>query len=182
MEKGLRKTNNNIFRVAVTGPESTGKSRLSEELALHYNTLWVPEYAREYLFGINREYTSDDILAIAKGQYKKEMDFSVSANGLLISDTDFLVLKIWHEYKYKTCPEYIEDKLRHHRYNLYLLMDIDLDWEYDPLREHPHMRKYFFDLYRNELEKHGFPYRIVRGKNEKRLNNAIAFIDEALQE
>lgn len=177
MEKRSEKK---LFRVAITGPESTGKSRLSEELAVHYNTVWVPEYARGYLANINRGYTSEDVVNIAKGQYKKEMDLSASANRLIISDTDFLVLKIWYEHKYKTSSGYIEDKFLHHRYDLYLLMDIDLDWEYDPLREHPHMRKYFFDLYRSELEKYGFPYRVVSGKDEKRFRNAVAFVDKAL--
>lgn len=177
-----KRSKENLIRIAVTGPESTGKSRLSEELALHYNTVWVPEFAREYLANINRAYTSEDIVNIAKEQFKKEQQLAASANHLLISDTDFLVLKIWHEHKFHTCPEYIESKFRNHRYDMYLLMDIDLDWEFDPLREHPHMRKYFLNLYRKTLETYGFPYRIVSGKNKDRLSNAVAYIDELLRD
>jgi nicotinamide riboside kinase len=59
-------------KIAVIGPESTGKSTLSEQLAVHYKTQWVPEYAREYLLQHGNKYTFDDLLIIAKNQFALE--------------------------------------------------------------------------------------------------------------
>ncbi|MFK8006949.1 MAG: AAA family ATPase [Saprospiraceae bacterium] len=55
-------------KIILTGPESTGKSTLARQLAQVYNTVWVPEFARTYLEGLNRPYRGDDLLKIAKGQ------------------------------------------------------------------------------------------------------------------
>ncbi|HMF72604.1 MAG TPA: ATP-binding protein, partial [Flavitalea sp.] len=57
-----------LKRIVVVGPESTGKSTLCQQLAEHYNTAWVPEYAREYLLKHGMNYSYDDLLTIAKGQ------------------------------------------------------------------------------------------------------------------
>ncbi len=169
-----------MIRISITGPESTGKSWLAERLALHNNSVWVPEYAREYLREINRPYDFDDILLIAKKQFEQENSMT-QKTGLLFCDTDFCVTSIWCSVKYGKNHEWIERKLKENNYNLYLLCDIDLPWEYDPLREHPQMRSELFGLYNNLLENNQFNYRIVSGLNEERLQNAIRFVDEYLQ-
>lgn len=169
-----------IKRIAVTGPESTGKSLIAEQLALHFDTVWVQEYAREYIGKLHRPYTLDDILEIAKGQYYKEEELIPAANKLIFSDTDFLVTRIWSEHKYKTCPGWISDKAKNHVYDLYLLMDIDLPWQPDPQREHPHMRKYFFDLYYSELKKSGFNFTVISGLGDTRLKNAIDAVEKLI--
>jgi NadR type nicotinamide-nucleotide adenylyltransferase len=167
-------------KIAITGPESTGKSVISQQLADHYTTVWVPEYARVYLLQIERSYNYDDILQIAKGQMASEKAFEPIANGLMFSDTELLVTKIWCEVKFGKCHRWIEDNIWMQDYDLYLLMDIDLPWEYDPLREHPDRREFLFNLYKKELEKMGMNYRIVSGVGEERLKNAITVVDELL--
>ncbi|MBP7497265.1 MAG: ATP-binding protein [Bacteroidales bacterium] len=179
MEKRFGK--NRLIKIAITGPESTGKSSLAEYLALHYNSVWVPEFAREYLNTINREYNYDDILIIAKKQIKKEESFANKANGILFCDTELLVTKIWCEYKYKQCHNWILDNILKHKYNLFLLCDIDLEWKADPLREHPNARKELLNLYIRELEFYNFPYYIVSGKGQDRFDNAINYINEYLK-
>ena len=165
-------------RIAVTGPESTGKSWLAENLAAHYNTVWVPEYAREYLAGLGRPYCQDDILKIAAGQLNSESDGLKSASGYLFCDTEMLVAKIWSDVKYGFCDPWILSKAETHIYDLYLLCDIDLPWAYDPLREHPDRRQFLFDLYYDELSKRKFPFFVVRGIGETRLQMAINMINE----
>jgi len=135
-------------KIAITGPESTGKSVISQQLADHYTTVWVPEYARVYLLQIERSYNYDDILQIAKGQMESEKAFEPIANGLMFSDTELLVTKIWCEVKFGKCHRWIEDNIWMQDYDLYLLMDIDLPWEYDPMREHPARREFLFNLYK----------------------------------
>ena len=168
----------NILKIAITGPESTGKSLMAQQLADYYATVWVPEYARIHLLNLERPYNYTDILEIAQKQKTSEKIFETLAKKILFADTELLVTKIWCDIKYKNCHSWIIDELRKQDYDLYLLMDVDLPWKYDPLREHPDRRKYLFDYYKDELRKHNFNYRIVSGLNENRFNNALRFVEE----
>ena len=169
-----------MIRISVTGPESTGKSWLAQHLAEHYKTQWVHEYARKYLERINRPYTYDDILLIARNQFKEENALAQNTE-LLFCDTDFCVTTIWCNVKYGKCHPWLTEKLEQNHYNLYLLCDIDLPWQYDPLREHPEMRATLLGMYKDLLVNHGFNYRIVSGTGDDRLHNAIAFVDKYLR-
>jgi NadR type nicotinamide-nucleotide adenylyltransferase len=163
-------------RIAITGPESTGKSVLAEQLAAHFQTTWVPEYAREYLEILAKPYQEKDILNIARGQLSSEESKLDHARDFLFCDTEFLVTKIWSEVKYGRCDPWILEMVETHRYDLYLLCDIDLPWQEDPLREHPHRRRYLFDLYLNELQSRKYPFAVVRGTGPSRLENALEII------
>jgi len=169
-----------IKRIAITGPESTGKSVLAESLAQHYDTVWVPEFAREYLSVINRPYVKSDILEIAKGQIDSEDRLSLQAKRLLICDTEALVTKIWSDYLYKSCDKWIRKKIDEQRYDLFLLCDVDLPWEADPLREHPKKRTHFFDLFYNELKSRDLNFAVISGNGQERIDKAIQAIDSAL--
>jgi nicotinamide riboside kinase len=153
---------------------------LAESLAKIYHTAWVPEYAREYLNHLGRPYVEQDLLRIAQGQMKSESEITVNARQLLFCDTDLLVTKIWSEVRFKRCDPWILENLESHRYDLYLLCDIDLPWQYDPLREHPDQRGFLFDLYYNELKNRNFPFSVVRGSGTERLNNALEIIENSL--
>jgi NadR type nicotinamide-nucleotide adenylyltransferase len=169
-----------IIKIAITGPESTGKSLLSSQLADRYQTVFVPEFARIQLLKSNGSYTYDDILTIAKGQSESEKIFESIANHLLFCDTEMLVAKVWCEMKYGICHQWILDKLVVQNYGLYLLMDIDIPWEYDPLREHPDKRKYLLEQYIQNLEKYGFNYQLISGLDEQRLKNAVLAVEDYL--
>ncbi|MCC9165947.1 AAA family ATPase [Pontibacter harenae] len=171
-----------MLKVAITGPESTGKSTLSASLAAHYNTVWVPEFARTYVGNLQEPYTLTDLEAIAEGQLALEQEYMGQANKLLFSDTDLLVLKIWSEHAFSQCPSLILEKLQRQEYNLYLLMGVDLPWEPDPQREHPHLREYFYDLYKKELLAMQVPFVEVTGLHQARLQKAISHVNELLQE
>lgn len=171
------KTDPMIRRIAITGPESTGKSILAEQLAVHFQTVWVPEIAREYLDHLGRPYEEKDILLIAQGQLEHEKKQIKSALGYLFCDTELIVTKIWSEVKYNRCDPWIVKNIITHRYDLYLLCDIDLPWQYDPLREHPDQRQFLFGLYFNELKNRNFPFSVIRGSGKDRLQNAVKTID-----
>jgi NadR type nicotinamide-nucleotide adenylyltransferase len=168
---------NKVLKIAVTGPESTGKSMLSEQLAGHYHTVWVPEYARGYINALKRSYNQLDILVIAKGQIRSEKTCYKKAGSFLICDTELIVTKIWSEVKYGNCDDWILKKIIENRYELFLLCDIDLPWENDPQREHPHKREYLFNLYKEELTGRGFPFFVISGFGKERLSNAIGIIE-----
>lgn len=171
-----------IKRVAVTGPESTGKSRLCKELALHYNTAYVPEYAREYIDGLQPDYTQNDILQIARGQLERENLMAdkverMQVRPLLFCDTELIVNKIWSLHRFQDCHPWILENIKSKKYDLVLLCDVDLPWEPDPQREHPHLRRFFFDWYQRELVHYGFNYCIVSGQAHVRLQNAIEAVN-----
>ena len=125
-----------IKKIVVIGPESTGKSTLSEALATALHTVWVPEYAREYLEHLNRPYSETDLQAIARGQLLKEGEVAPLVNKVLICDTDLYVIKVWSEHKYGRCHASILEEIARRKYDLYLLTGIDMPWSPDPLREH----------------------------------------------
>ncbi|MEI7499925.1 MAG: ATP-binding protein [Bacteroidota bacterium] len=166
-----------IRRIAVTGPESTGKSILTEQLAIYFNTSWVPEYAREYLEKLGRPYEENDIVKIAKGQLARESNQLKSADKYLFCDTELLVTKIWSEVKFNRCDQWILKKIETHHYDLYLLCDIDLPWQSDPLREHPNRRQYLYNLYYNELSDRHFPFDVISGTGDERMNSALKTIE-----
>ena len=168
-------------KIAITGPESTGKTMLSEALAVHYKTACVPEYARSYMATLNRHYEPRDLEIIAKRQLKLLSKYENQNDNILISDTELIVIKIWFEHAFKMCPKWILNKLNQQNFSLYLLCDIDLPWIPDPQREHPHLREYFFNLYKAELDTRQWPYAIISGKEFRRVDNAIKVIDKILQ-
>ncbi len=163
-------------RIVVIGPESTGKTTICEKLALHYNTGWLPEYARTYIESLNRPYTQDDILHIAKKQVELEEELAKSNNVLFI-DTDLIITKVWLLHVFKVCPEWIEEAINNAPRTLYLLCYPDLPWEFDPVRENPELREYFFEWYKKEIEALNIPYFIVRGEGEERVKNCIEEIE-----
>ena len=183
-----------IKKVVVIGPESTGKSTLSKQLALHFNTLWCPEYAREYLLKNGTNYTFDDLLTIAKGQLALEADYTNKAikhwneNGrpaempILFVDTDMYVMKVWCEYVFEKCHHFILDKIVESRTDLYLLANIDLPWVKDELREYPDLksREELYHIYKDILINQPVPWVSVSGLHEERLKTATEAVKKIL--
>jgi nicotinamide riboside kinase len=127
---------------------------------------------------LGRPYKYEDILSIAKGQVSGEEEYREKAKGFLFVDTEMIVLKIWCEVKYGKCHPWILDQLDKQQYDLYILSDIDLPWQPDPLREHPDKRSELFNLYLDELKKRNLPFEIVNGIGEQRLINAVSSIEK----
>ena len=169
-----------MFKIAITGPESTGKSTLAEKLAKHFNTDYIPEYSRTYLENFEGQYTENDVIEIAKKQHELILKEEDKNPKILIADTEIIVCKIWIEYVFKHPNDTIEELLRRQNFDLYLLCDIDLPWVYDPLRENPNIeeRKELFEIYKNTLTKMNVPFGIVRGNDEERVNNSLEIIKQ----
>jgi NadR type nicotinamide-nucleotide adenylyltransferase len=170
-----------VKKVAVVGPECTGKTWLSQALAEHYRTDWVREYARGYLDKMVQPYDQPDLLRIAQGQMRIEDEYYYGANRVLFCDTNLLVIKIWSEVKYKSCDPWILKEMATRKYDLHLLTYIDVPWEDDPQREHPNFRNELYAMYKNELEVAGARYVEIKGNKEERLTQAYMAIDNLLQ-
>jgi len=167
-----------LIKIALLGPESTGKSILCEALAKHYQTVWVPEYARKYIGSLNRKYTLEDVLHCAEMQMKKEEELAIQANRFLFCDTELINIKVWCTDVFKTVPAWIEQQLIVNPYDLHLLTYPDITFITDNVRENPHRRDFFFNWYKQELESYDFPYEIIKGTSEDRIKNAISSIEK----
>lgn len=173
-----------MLRVALTGPESTGKTTLSRRLADHYHTAWAPEYARAYLETHGNQYTLADLETIAEGQLRAEEQALREARAqhrpVVFYDTDLLVIKIWSEHAFGHCPDWILRRIGQQQYDLVLLLNVDLPWEPDPLREHPNHRQYFYDLYQRELRGQLSNFAEIGGSPAQRLEQACFHVDSLL--
>ena len=180
MEKNNEPSGVVIKRIVLIGPESTGKTTLAEQLANHYKTVWVQEYAREYIDGLKRKYTLEDIQIIAKKQIELEDKQAKLAKTKIFCDTDLIVCKIWAENAFGKCPEWILDEIRKRHYDFYILADIDLLWTADGQREHQGQREYFLNKYKNDLASRKVKYGMVSGTGKDRLRNAIRVLEKKM--
>ena len=169
-----------VKKVAVIGPECTGKSELSQFLASYFNTVWVPEFARDYIDGLSRPYQENDLALIARGQLDLEDECAAIANKVLICDTNLYVIKIWSEFKFgKTDPEILK-QIQIRKYDLYLLTYIDLPWIADGQREHPAQQKELYNMYHREMQGQYVPFKEIRGSRPERRKSAIRAIEKLL--
>ncbi len=175
-KKGLKK-------VVVIGPESTGKSTLCRELSAHYNCLWVPEYARTFLHNIGRTYNYNDLLEIAKGQIALEERYIRWAeqdnSKLLFIDTDMYVMKVWCEFVFEKAHTWILQQIAERQYEHIFLMNIDLPWQPDELREYPdpRPREILFQMYLDCMVNQTTPWTIIKGMQRERFKAAVKVID-----
>jgi NadR type nicotinamide-nucleotide adenylyltransferase len=167
-------------KIVVIGGESTGKSTLCKLLADYYHTQWVPEYAREFIENLKREYNQGDLFTIAKGQIELENKLSNQSNSFLFCDTNLYVIKVWSEHKYNACDIQILNLIAKQSYDAYLLLSPDIPWSDDPLREHPDEkdRNYFFNIYKEIVESSKLPFVIIKGNENERLKAAIEFVQK----
>ena len=189
-----------LKKIVIIGPESTGKSFLSSYLAEHYKTLWVKEYAREYLLTHGTAYSFDDLLVIAKKQLELEeegiteiqkksfpeqqesinQETKVSRPYPLFIDTNMVVMKVWCEFVFNRCHQWILDKVVERKYDLYLLCNIDIPWVKDELREYPDQetREKLYHHYKDIMINQSVPWVDITGDYEERLLKALSAVDK----
>jgi nicotinamide riboside kinase len=195
-----------LKKIVVIGPESTGKSTLSQQLAEHYKTSWIPEYAREYLEKKGAHYHYEDLYEIAKGQMQLEDDFTTTwhlergkelnktkykltgpaASHLgypLILDTNLYVMKVWSEIAFNKCDNRILTQLALRQYDLYLLCNPDLPWTPDNLREYPDLktREGIYQHYKDVMVNQHTAWTDITGTYEERFQQAVIAIDYMLK-
>lgn len=171
-------------RIVVIGPESTGKSTLCGQLAAHFKTEWVPEYARAYLLQHGMKYSYDDLLTIARGQIAMEESFIAAGHSPLFIDTDMYVMKVWCEFVFDKCHPWILEQIANRKYDLYLLCNVDLPWVKDELREYPDLviRQRLYNIYKEILTKQPVPWADISGNYDERLQKAVKAVNELLQQ
>lgn len=171
-------------KIVVIGPESTGKSTLCEQLANHYQTVWCPEFAREYLKETNGQYSYADLLNIAHGQLELEDTLLTEAkNGFYFIDTDMYVMKVWCEVAFEQCHTWILKQIAARQYDLFFLCNVDLPWVKDELREYPDLsfRKKLFKMYKDLLINNSGKWAEISGTDMQRLQMAVSVINTVFQ-
>lgn len=171
-----------IIKIAIFGPESTGKTTLATQLAEYYKTVWVREFARDYL---QEKLDSgcgicdiDDMLPIAYGQTKLENESALIANKYLFCDTNLMVTKVFSELYYNFCDSLLDKAARAHQYDLFFLTDIDVPWEDDGLRDSPEGRETIFETFKESLIDNKKPFITISGDKETRLKKAVTIIED----
>lgn len=169
-----------LKKIAIVGPESTGKSTMAQHLAKMLDTVCVPEYARYYCKDLHRQYTLQDEVNMFYGQVALEESLiPLAKNSLLVCDTTILTVKVWSDHLFGDTPKAVIDEIKSRTYDFYLLMNIDLPWEDDPLRDFPTQREHFMEVWKKELETLNASYKIISGLDDERLKNgadAVRFI------
>jgi nicotinamide riboside kinase len=181
MEKNLRQQKTSIIKIALFGPESTGKTTLAKQLAAYYNTEWVPEFARDYL-QLKWEQTQqictiEDMMPIAYGQITLENEKLGTSKKYLFCDTNLMVTKVFSEVYYGFCNPNLADAAIEHEYDLFFLTNIDVPWEKDDIRDKPEGRETVFSVFKQTLIEAKKPYITLSGNEESRLAKAKNIID-----
>lgn len=172
-------------RIAIVGAESTGTTTLSEDLAKHYRTVWVPEDGRMYSMGKvygdeHAAWRTSEFVHIAEAQSVLEDILAESSNGIVICDTDAFATSIWHERYMGARSKEVEEIARRRKYDLYILTGDEIPFVQDGLRDGEHIRHVMHTRFIERLNEEGKNYIIVSGSREARLKAAIDAIESTL--
>jgi NadR type nicotinamide-nucleotide adenylyltransferase len=173
-------------RVCLIGAESTGKTTLARMLADRYQTVWVPEYGREYSERKLAEdggydWKSEEFTIIAQTQCERENEAARGANKVLICDTDAFATGVWHRrYMDRRSPEVEAIAARHRRPDLYLLTDVDTLFVQDGTRDGESIREWMHETFLAELAEQRRPFRLLSGTWQERYNAAVECVDEVI--
>ena len=158
-----------VKKIIITGPESTGKTTLAKQLAKEFSTSWIPEYARNYIEKLNRNYTLKDLVKIAEKQRKIHRSIENSKENLIFFDTGLIITKIWFLEIYKTYPDWIDTFLSEQKNTTYILCKPDIEWKSDSVRENGgKQRQYLYNRYKEEIMKYNFPFFEIEGTGNLR--------------
>lgn len=173
-----------VTRVVLTGSESTGKTVLARHLAEHYGAELAPEFLRDYAVRKGSDLDFSDTEPTARGQIALEDEHATRAAHamkLLVQDVDLLSTAVYAHHYFGQCPEWIERVARDRRPDLYLLLEIDVPWVRDEVRDREDRREEMQQLFRAAVAESGSPYVVISGSWDQRYKLAVDAIDELLR-
>ncbi len=187
MEEKLEQQSADCLRVVLYGPESTGKTTLARQLAERFDTVWVPEFMRDYSQEKwdreGRAVEQSDMLPMATGQMQLENQLAPEANKVLICDTNLMELVVYSKAYYQgwVDPLLLKPALKA-QYDLYILTYIDVPWVKDDLRDRPNQRDWMFSMFKETLDAYNLPYQTLKGNYIQRLDRAEEMIVQLIND
>ncbi|MFP4058954.1 MAG: AAA family ATPase [Bacteroidota bacterium] len=170
------------MRIVLTGPESTGKTSLAQYLSEYYGGIYIPEFARSYIGQLQRAYTFEDVNHISRIQEMQVKETLAMNEKIFFIDTYLIISKIWFEVVFHCCPVWIDKAIRKSKIDLFLLCNTDIPWYPDAVRENGgEKREQLFSMYREELDRYGFNYEIIKGENNERREAAVEAVYKNLK-
>jgi NadR type nicotinamide-nucleotide adenylyltransferase len=162
-----------VARVAILGAESTGKSTLAAALALHFHTVWVPEYLREFVETEARVPFEQDQFRIAQIQLAREHAAAAGASRFLFCDTTPFMTAVYSGvYWGRVDPQLAALDLLHD-YAVTLVAAPDGPWVPDGLqRDSAAVRQAVHQAVIEKLERRAIAYTLVTGGPEQRIAQA----------
>jgi len=150
-------------KIAIIGPESTGKTTITNKISKLYNVTPVEEFAMSYLQSFEGELKEEDFRNIYIGQ--KENIIDKANEKIIISDTDAITTNIWSK---KILGSYDENLFKKYNFDfdLYILMNLN-EYDFKNIKgrffDDLEIQKWFFNEFINELKKRNKKYIIVEG-------------------
>lgn len=185
MEENLKQQHTSALKIALVGPECSGKTTIAEQLAHYFETIFVPEYARDYLQNKwdsqNKICEPTDLLPIAIGQIQLENEALVTAKNLVICDTSSVVTEAFSKVYYGFSAPEIEKAARKHKYDLYILTDLDVPWVKDDLRDGLSKRQLIFTSIHQSLIQNNKAFIIISGDEKTRFEKSKFTIESLIR-
>lgn len=170
-----------LIKIVITGPESTGKSWLAENLAKHFGAIYVPEYARLFLEKHGPSYDFELLEQMARQHLHHQKSYLKRAGKIVFLDTDLINYLVWEKLVFEKTHRFIENASAKEADHKYLITYPDIPWEADPLRENPDDRMQIFDHQLRAIANQKRAYRIIKGTGAQRLTNSITATKELLR-
>jgi NadR type nicotinamide-nucleotide adenylyltransferase len=173
---------NAVKRVAILGAESSGKSTLAAALALHYGTVWVPEYLREFVETLARVPEEGDQYRIARTQLELEDAAAAKATRIVFCDTTPLMTGVYSRFYWGRVDAQLALLERRHDYAVTLVTAPDSPWEADGLqRDSEEVRQTIHELVVRILQEREIPYLLVNGSLQQRMLQASPLLEVELR-
>jgi NadR type nicotinamide-nucleotide adenylyltransferase len=166
-----------IKKLCLLGPESTGKSTLGKALAKELNTIYVPEYAKAVIEKQEGEFHPCNVEKFVEAQINTEKALAKFTNKIMICDSSAITTQIYAKLCFEEEFAWIDDVIKNHKYDHYLLLSPDVPFVDDIHRqnfENPKkMRKEVFELFKERLEYFNLPYTVIGGTYANRNHEAL---------
>jgi NadR type nicotinamide-nucleotide adenylyltransferase len=167
-----------MIKVVLTGSESTGKTELAHALGERLDAPVAEEFVRRFAQGRDGRIEFSDHGAIARGQMALEDAAIAAASDVVILDTDLFSTVVYCEHYFGRCPEWIAETARSRAAHLYLLMQPDIPWIADGVRDRGEQRDEMHALFRARLQAFGVHVVEIAGDRTQRIDRALAAIRE----
>jgi HTH-type transcriptional repressor of NAD biosynthesis genes len=172
-------------RVCVLGAESTGTTTLAAALAEHFDTVWTPEFGREYSAlkqaRGETDWTTDEFVAIAAEQNRREDAAAREANRVLIGDTNAFATILWHRRYMGFDSESVREAATNTKCDLYLLTGDEIPFVQDGLRDGEAIRHAMHAWFEAALSNQPVLWQLLRGAHQDRLEAATLAVQSLLQ-